>query len=351
MKRGKYTKVIALIRYPVMLLGVTAMSIAIASGFYARKINTVIICDNGTLIEVTTSGRTVGDALNIAGIVLNGDEYINYNKETVLSNLDMIEIERPVTLSVNVEGKELLIKSYSDSVSKALEENNIEITARDIVVGGKLDEVAEEGMNLSVIRIDEEYDIEKITLDYETQYVASEKMLKGTSAVINQGRVGIRTLIYRVIKEDGVEISRELVSDTITQNPIKQVIAYGTIANFTNSRGQIVSYKKSYNMVATAYYPDAKWGHAVHMPGKKARVGVIAVDPSVIPLGTKVYVEGINGSADYGFAVAWDTGSSIKNMKIDLFMNTIDECFNWGMRNVKVYILEDQSVDIFALRG
>ncbi|MBC2676217.1 LysM peptidoglycan-binding and 3D domain-containing protein [Listeria booriae] len=60
---------------------------------------------------------------------------------------------------------------------------------------------------------------------------------------------------------------------------------------------------------------------------------VIAVDPSVIPLGSKVYVEG------YGEAIAADTGGAIKGNKIDVHMNTVQACYNWGVKTVKVQIL------------
>lgn len=68
---------------------------------------------------------------------------------------------------------------------------------------------------------------------------------------------------------------------------------------------------------------------------------VIAVDTSVIPLGTKVYVEGLNGASSYGYAVAADTGSAIKNMKIDLYMDSHQEALNWGFKKVNVYLIED----------
>lgn len=67
---------------------------------------------------------------------------------------------------------------------------------------------------------------------------------------------------------------------------------------------------------------------------------VIAVDSNVIPLGTKVYVEGLNGAWDYGYAIAADTGSAIKNLKIDLYMDTHEECFSWGVKKVNVYVMD-----------
>ncbi len=69
-------------------------------------------------------------------------------------------------------------------------------------------------------------------------------------------------------------------------------------------------------------------------------VKAIAVDTSVIPLGSKVYVEGLNGAWDYGYATAADTGSAIKNNKIDLYMDTHSECLSWGRKTVKVYVVE-----------
>lgn len=70
-------------------------------------------------------------------------------------------------------------------------------------------------------------------------------------------------------------------------------------------------------------------------------IKVIAVDPKVIPLNSKVYVEGLNGAWDYGHAIAADTGSAIKELKIDLYMDTHTEALEWGRRKVNVYLLSE----------
>lgn len=69
-------------------------------------------------------------------------------------------------------------------------------------------------------------------------------------------------------------------------------------------------------------------------------IKVIAVDPKIIPLGSKVYVEGLNGAWDYGYATASDTGSAIKDYKIDLYMDTHSEALSWGRKKVNVYVVE-----------
>jgi len=70
-----------------------------------------------------------------------------------------------------------------------------------------------------------------------------------------------------------------------------------------------------------------------------AQRGVVAVDPKVIPLGTKLYIESPDGSYVYGCAVAGDTGGAIKGNRIDLFMDTYSECMQFGRRTMNVYIL------------
>lgn len=91
-------------------------------------------------------------------------------------------------------------------------------------------------------------------------------------------------------------------------------------------------------MVATGYTdaPEENWPYA-GMPsyiGMPLQRGVVAVDPNVIPMGTKLYVEG------YGDAIAADQGGAIKGNRIDLFFDSKSEAYNWGMRTVKVTIIE-----------
>ncbi|MEG2570833.1 MAG: 3D domain-containing protein, partial [Clostridia bacterium] len=75
--------------------------------------------------------------------------------------------------------------------------------------------------------------------------------------------------------------------------------------------------------------------------GAVARVGLIAVDPRVIPLGTRLYITSMDGKRwVYGYAVAADTGGAIKGNKIDLFFNTEAECYDFGRQKAKVYILD-----------
>lgn len=99
-------------------------------------------------------------------------------------------------------------------------------------------------------------------------------------------------------------------------------------------------YKKEINAVATAYAPgphdNGKWGNLTHI-GTQVRPGVIAVDPNVIPLGSRLYIEFPDGHGMYG--VAEDTGGAIKGNRIDIAMWTVAEAYDFGIQNIKVRIL------------
>jgi len=122
------------------------------------------------------------------------------------------------------------------------------------------------------------------------------------------------------------------------------------------SDGTLIEYEGVMQLEATAYcacyeccgkYPGNKW-YGITATGTRAKVGTIAVDPRVIPLGTKVYVEGLYGAKNYGYATAEDTGGAIKGQIIDLYFDTHRETINWGRQQVKVYILKDNSQKTLA---
>lgn len=96
------------------------------------------------------------------------------------------------------------------------------------------------------------------------------------------------------------------------------------------------NYRQLINMTATAYAPgpldNEKWNDLTYV-GSKVKKGVAAVDPAVIPMGTKLWVEG------YGEAVAEDQGRAIKGSRIDLAFNTRQEALDYGIQPVKVYVL------------
>lgn len=106
----------------------------------------------------------------------------------------------------------------------------------------------------------------------------------------------------------------------------------------TTAGGETYYYSKVLTCTATAYSCEGYVGHTYS--GTVARVGAIAVDPSVIPLGTRLYIVTNDGRYIYGYCVAEDTGGSIKGNKVDLYFDTIAECWQFGVRTCTVYVLD-----------
>lgn len=128
----------------------------------------------------------------------------------------------------------------------------------------------------------------------------------------------------QITKSHGKPIEFAVLREAIELKPKRLTVA--------TARGE-VPYKLYYKMEATAYLPSDGNGLGITATGIKATYGVVAVDPKVIPLGSRVYIPG------YGFAVAADTGGAIKGQKIDLCMENYDEAIGFGRRSVEVYVL------------
>lgn len=93
------------------------------------------------------------------------------------------------------------------------------------------------------------------------------------------------------------------------------------------------NYKEVYTMMSTAYAGDTITYMGTTPVRDPDGISTIAVDPSIIPLGSKVYIPG------YGLAIASDTGGLINGNRIDLFLNSEDECINWGVQTVSLYLI------------
>jgi len=127
------------------------------------------------------------------------------------------------------------------------------------------------------------------------------------------------------LKVQAAEVNLNNV-EMVEEEPVRE--------NIVETSYGAINYSNVMSMEATAYLPTDGSGAGITATGIRATYGVVAVDPRVIPLGTKVYIPG------YGVALAADTGGAIKGYKIDLCMESYAECMQFGRRNVTVYVLE-----------
>jgi 3D (Asp-Asp-Asp) domain-containing protein len=197
----------------------------------------------------------------------------------------------------------------------------------------------------------------------ETVRVANPAMKEGTEKVVQEGSDGVRTSVYEVVWSNGQEISRQFVEE-LDSTAVNKVVEYGTakpkpapqasvssdlggIVNIskngdgsgtlTLSSGEKLNFSAAKTMTATAYTAGHDGVGYTTATGTTVRVGTVAVDRKVIPLGTRMFIV-TNDGIVYGMAVAEDTG--VRGNKIDLYHNTYRECIEFGRRSCTVYILK-----------
>ena len=317
--------------------------------FRAVKLSVV---DEGVEIEYYSSATNVQGVLNQTGYSL-GEHDITVPDLSEKTTAGMkIEIHRAKELTVIDDGAESLIYSNAVTVGELLAKGTLNLSETD-KVSLESDVVLKNGMKLIITRRSIEYVDVTEEIPYEQVTKETSSLAKGKSRVAQEGRNGVKRVTYEVVIEKGEEVSRKEVSSVVEKEPVKKIVELGTYtasaqggsSSGTSSKG--FSYSNVLTCSATAY--DLSYescgkrpgdrGYGITASGMRAQYGVIAVDPRVIPLGTKLYVEGTDGSWTYGYCVAGDTGGGIKGNRIDLFYNSRAEALQFGRRQARVYIL------------
>lgn len=331
----------------VLLAAAISIGAGFSAFFYMEK--DVVINDNGKLLACKTMKNTFKETLAQNNIAVNACDYISIPLETSLqrTKANEIYIKRAVPVYITADGTQTEIMTYRDTVAEMLEDSPVKPDSLDRLEGVSLQDKISRGMSIKIVRVSEDILSEKEMIPFTVQKKANSRLDKGTEKTVQTGQEGIREKQYKVVTEDGMEVSRKLFSESIIQNPVNAIVEFGTLLNFKTSRGDTIRYTKVLDMKATAYTASFKDtgkapGHplfGITATGIKAKKGVIAVDPKVIPLGTRVYVQFTGRTPDYGYSVAADVGGAIKGNKIDLYYDTQDYVDRFGVKSVKVYIL------------
>ena len=224
-------------------------------------------------------------------------------------------------LTVQIDNKIAPCKSRQETVADVLSDIGFQVGEYDIVEPS-LDTKVNDETDIRVQRVvKQEEKVEEAT-DFDTVKEDDPSLNKGTSEVAQNGKKGTDLVTYQVTYTSGKETAREEVGRKTIKKPVDKIVHVGireTIDGFAYTHKEVFQ--------ATAYT-----GGGTTATGTHARVGEIAVDPRVIPLGTSVYVEG------FGVLRAEDTGGAIKGNIIDIYMSSKSACRSWGRRNVTVYL-------------
>jgi 3D (Asp-Asp-Asp) domain-containing protein len=312
---------------PLFLSLFTVLLVATGFMFANKKVHIAV---DGTTIMVNTLHSKPQDVLVQAGINLGAQDEYRLSTEK-LTDGSTISVYRAVPVTMTYQGKTEVLVTSKPTVSELAESLGLEKEKIKLVPDGQTK--VEANMYVQAISLTEK-EVEHDVVERFTVIRQPDSTLeKGVEKIVEEGQDGIKTVVVKIHYADGVEVSAEQLNEKIKEAPKPQIIHVGTRDVIDTSRGAM-RFRRVATMEASAYLPTDGSGEGITATGVQARHGIVAVDPDVIPLGTRVFVQG------YGLAIAADTGNAIIGNRIDLCMEDSSEAWRFGRRSVKVYILD-----------
>ncbi|MFJ8066774.1 ubiquitin-like domain-containing protein [Psychrobacillus sp. NPDC096426] len=300
----------------------------------ARQIEITV---DGEIQTINTTEHLVSEILAKANVPINEHDAITPAADAEVGPNNKIAIEKAFEVTLLDSNEEKKVWSTSTTVADFLKLHNIQLNEFDRVERQMEDLVVPDSV-IKVVRVEKVTDVVEEATNFAVETKKDDSLLKGKEKVVQAGEKGTVSRTYNVVKENGVEVSRNIISEKVIKEPTKKVVAVGSkVVTASVSRGETDSAEKEFYVTATAYTAYCNGCSGVTTTGINLKsnpdVKVIAVDPKVIPLGSKVWVEG------YGYAVAGDTGGAIKGNKIDLFMPSKSKAYDFGRKKVRIKVL------------
>ena len=292
---------------------------------FASQPKTVSIKVDGQTINLKTRALTVQGALEEAGVVLQKADGYDVLGDDRFSDGATIEVVRAMPVKVWKAGRTTEYTIGRKTVRDVLNAVGVDYSGFQVYPG--LDTEVTPDMTIHIISPTNKLATETREIPYEVEMRNNDNLPRGRQNVISAGQNGVEKVTYRVRQE----LHREVVTE-----PVSEIVEVGTGNNLNmieTSRG-FVRYRSARTVEASAYTLAEGSGTGLTSTGVVPYHGVVAVDPDVIPYGTRMYIPG------YGFAVAADCGGAINGNTIDLYMEDYGDAISWGRRDVTIYFLE-----------
>ncbi|MFA9458059.1 ubiquitin-like domain-containing protein [Halalkalibacter sp. AB-rgal2] len=310
----------------------------------AKQVFTMI---DGQEDAVWTTSKTVQELIDELEIEYKEHDVVEPDLSAAIEEQMELIYESAFQVELISDGEQHEFWTTSTTVADFLEREEVTLDELDRVEP-ELDERLEEETSIQVVRVEKVTDVVEEAIDFATVTRKDDDLLSGSEEVVQSGEDGKVEKHYEVILEDGEEVSRELVKEETVKESSDRIVAVGTKepaptpsrSQSTTSSGDSASTSSGTTLTveSTAYTANCSGCSGVTATGinlnNNRNMKVIAVDPNVIPLGSKVYVEG------YGTAIAGDTGGAIVGNKIDVHMPTKADAHSWGTRTVEIKILD-----------
>ena len=304
---------------------------------------TYVTDSHGARQVVLTSESDPARVMSLSGIEAEEGDEVYYT--AFAGSLASLNIERAFSVTIEAEGQEYPVKMVVGTVADALERAGITLEGDDYTEPA-LSAMVTAGSKIEVHRVEYQDKVETQAVPYDTEYVYTSLYFRNTNraTTLQHGSEGQQTVTTRERWVDG-ELENSVATDvTTTVEPTDHVVkTYGAgapVSPLTGPDGTTnapASYSKVLTGKATGYYSKSGKGSS----GLGLGYGTVAVDPDVIPYGTLLYITSTDGSFVYGYAVATDTGIAVQDGRIlvDLFYETYAESVINGAINVNVYVV------------
>ncbi len=299
-----------------------------ASDVFGKTDVTLVV--DGKTEQIRTYADTVADVLDEKGIEIQSTDKVTPTMSSKTNDQMKIEVENSFPVTIQVDGKKEEVWSTSTTVANFLENQQVTLNKLDYIEPS-MNETITASSTVKITRVEKVSDVVEEPIDFKTVKQADKTLAKGKQKVIQVGVKGVIQKMYERTLEDGKEVSRKtIITETLKQSK-NHIIAVGT--KVAEKKPAVA---KEITVTATAYVLNCKGCSGRTATGLVLRpnMKIVAVDPSVIPLGTKLYVEG------YGYALAADKGGWVKGKKVDLLFPSESSARNWGVRKIKVKILK-----------
>lgn len=316
------------------LVAGAALAAWFGSGISFEK--NILVKADGVTYTLETTAATVGEVLAAARLTLGSRDTVSPDIGTRVQEGTVIEVRRAVPVVFCLDGRETIVYSAAATVGDLLAGSRVPVRRDDRIDPGP-DTPVVAGLRVVVTRVVRSYQHREDPIPYATVRREDMSMNIGETKVVQEGEDGLVRRLLLVTYENAKVVDTKELEKTVLKEPRDKIVRVGTAGTIVRE-GRTIRFLKAMTMTATAYEPGpiscGASADGYTALGLRATKGIIAVDPRVIPLWTKVYVDG------YGYAVAGDTGSAIKGNRIDVCFDTYDEAIRWGVRRVKVYILQ-----------
>lgn len=229
---------------------------------------------------------------------------------------------------INMDGTPKMVSTEQETVGGLLAELQETISTEYILADGDEEDLIEEMMTISLTAVTTKTVATMETIPYQTIERENAALAYGERRVVQEGAEGQKSVIFQEIYHGEELVRTEPLEEKILTEAQDEIIEIG-VAKKING----MVYREALQMRVTAYTPYDPGCNGITYTGTKAGQGTIAVDPKVIPLGSKVYIPG------YGVGIASDIGGAIKGNRLDVCYASRTQALNWGVKNLQVYVL------------